>query len=57
MMSRRAHQQRDLFEADDPPVELSREQKHRLLPLLQAMLTEIMTLTSEEEVGDDEDHL
>lgn len=57
MRFRPVHQQRDLFEADDPPIEISFEQRCRLLPLLRAMLTEIMTPTASEEVGDDKDHV
>jgi len=57
MRFRPVHQQRDLFEPDDPPIEISFEQRCRLLPLLRAMLTEIMTPTASEEVGDDKDHV
>ncbi len=53
MTPRRANTQQDLFEAGDPPIELSRDQKQRLLPLLQTMLSEIVTPTSKE-AGDDE---
>jgi hypothetical protein len=52
-MSKHVNQQPDFFEANDPPIKLSGDQKRRLMPLLQAMLSEIMTPTSEE-VGDDE---
>jgi hypothetical protein len=57
MSSRRAYQQRDLFEADDPPIELSVQQRLQLLPLVQAMLAEITSPTTSEEVGDDEGHV
>lgn len=54
MKSRRADQQRDLFEANDPPIQLCDQHRHRLLPLVQAMLLEILTPTTSKEVGDDE---
>jgi hypothetical protein len=52
---KRANHQRDLFEASDPPILLCDQHRPRLLPLVQAMLLEILTPTAGKEVGDDED--
>jgi hypothetical protein len=57
MQSRCADQQRDLFEANDPPIQLCDQHKQPLMLLVQAMLLEILTPTISEEVGDDEDRL
>jgi hypothetical protein len=57
MQPRRADQQRDLFEANDPPIQLCDQHKQRLVLLVQVMLLEILTPTISEEVGDDEDQL
>lgn len=47
-------QQRDLFELNDPPVQLCVQIKQQLVPLVQAMLLEILTPPTSKEVGDDE---
>ncbi len=52
-----AGQQRDLFELNDPPVQLCDQHKQRLVPLVQAMLLAILAPTTSKEVGDDEDQL
>ena len=57
MQRKRADHQRDLFEANDPPIRLCDQHKQRLMLLVQAMLLEILTPTISEEVGDDEDQL
>jgi len=57
MQPRCTDQQRDLFEANDPPIQLCDQHKQRLMLLVQAMLLEILTPTISEEVGDDEDQL
>ena len=57
MQPRCAGQQRDLFELNDPPVQLGDQHKQRLVPLVQAMLLEILAPTTSKEVGDDEDQL
>jgi hypothetical protein len=57
MRRRRTDQQRDLFDASDPPIPLGDPHKHRLLPLVQAMLLETLTPTTSQEVGDDEGQL
>ena len=57
MQPRRADQQRDLFEANDPPIQLCDQHKQRLVLLVQVMLLEILTPAMSEEVGDDEDQL
>ena len=54
MQPRRASQQRDLFELNDPPIQVCDQQKQRLVPLVQAMLLEILTPPTSKEVGDDE---
>ncbi len=48
----------DLFERDDPPIVVPRDQKQQLVRLVQTMLIEIVTTSSaaRKEVGDDEDH-
>ncbi len=56
MRSRPAHRQRELFEADEVPHDLPLDLKQRVLPLLQAMMTEIMTPTPRVEIDNDEDH-
>jgi hypothetical protein len=57
MRRRRTDQQRDLFDASDPPIPLGDPHKQRLLPLVQAMLLETLTPTTSQEVGDDEGQL
>jgi hypothetical protein len=54
MQPKYANHQRDLFEANDPPIRLCDQQKQRLMLLVQAMLLEVLTPTISEEVGDDE---
>jgi len=49
-----ADRQRDLFGLNDPPVQLCVQIKQQLVPLVQAMLLEILTPTTSKEVGDDE---
>jgi hypothetical protein len=52
-------QQRDLFEPNKPPVILDRDDRLKLVPLVQALLTESLTPpppTSTEEAGDDQAH-
>lgn len=51
--------QRDLFEADKPPVILDPSERLKLVPLVQVLLTESLNpprLTSIEEAGDDQAH-
>ena len=55
MKPKRAGQLRDLFEVNDPPIQLCDQHRRRLLPLMQAMLLEILAPTASKEVGDDED--
>jgi hypothetical protein len=55
MKPKRANQQRDLFEVNDPPVQLCDQHRRRLLPLMQVMLLEILAPTASKEVDDDED--
>ena len=57
MRSRSAYRQRELFEEDKAPIELSPDLKQRVLPLLQAMMSEIVTPSARVEVDNDEDHL
>jgi len=57
MRSRSAYRQRELFEEDKAPIELSPDLKRRVLLLLQAMMSEIMTPTVRVEVDNDEDQL
>jgi hypothetical protein len=57
MRPRCATQQRDLFDVNDPPIQLRDPHKQRLLPLVQAMLLEILTPTTSKEVGNDEGQL
>lgn len=55
----RHRRQRDLFEPDQPPVILDPAGRRKLVPLVQALLTETLNLshpTSPEEVGDDQAH-
>ncbi len=54
MQRKWADHQRDMFEADDPPIRLCDLNKQRLMLLVQAMLLEVLTPTISEEVGDDE---
>jgi hypothetical protein len=54
MKAMRTEQQRDLFEVNDPPIILCEQHKHRLLPLVQAMLLEILTPVANKEVSHDE---
>jgi hypothetical protein len=51
---RHVDRQRDLFELDDPPIQLCGQRKQWLVPLVQAMLLEILTPPTSKEVGDDE---
>jgi hypothetical protein len=55
MKGKRADHQRDLFETNDPPIQLCDQHKHRLLPLVQVMLLEILAPTSSKGGDDDED--
>jgi hypothetical protein len=57
MPPRHAGHQRDLFELNDPAVQLCDQHQQRLVPLVQAMLLEILAPTTSKEVGDDEDPL
>jgi len=57
MQARRADQQRDLFEANDPPIQLCDQNKQRLVLLVRTLLLEILMPTISGEVGDDEDQL
>ena len=57
MRSKSAYRQRELFEADEVPVELPPDLKQRVMPLLQAMMSEIMTPNIKVEIDNDEDHL
>ncbi len=50
---------RDLFEPNKPPVILDRDDRLKLVPLVQVLLTESLTPpppTSTEEAGDDQAH-
>ena len=53
MKAMRVEQQRDLFEENDPPIILCEQHKHRLLPLVQAMLLEILAPVASEELSRD----
>jgi hypothetical protein len=53
MRLRPDHQQQELFEEEEPPIALSFEQRLQLLPLVQAMLAEIVTISADEEACDD----
>ena len=59
-LSRHPHRrQRDLFEPDKPPVTLGPNDRLKLVPLVQALLTETLTpsgQTRTEEAGDDQAH-
>ena len=57
MQPRRADQQRDLFDANDPPIQLCDQHKQRLVLLVRTLLLEILMPTISGEVGDDEDQL
>ena len=57
MRLRPDHQQQELFEEEEPPIALSLEQRLRLLPLVQAMLAEIVTISGDEEGSDDQGHV
>lgn len=57
MRPRSADGQRDLFDVNDPSIQLRDPHKQRLLPLVQAMLLEIVTPKMSKEVGDDEGQL
>ncbi len=55
----RHRRQRDLFEPDKPPVILAADDRLKLMPLVQALLTETLNpprLASTEEGGDDQTH-
>jgi hypothetical protein len=54
MRLRPDHQQQELFEEEEPPIALSFEQRLQLLPLVQAMLAEIVTISADEEARDDQ---
>jgi hypothetical protein len=54
MRLRPDHQQQELFEEEEPPIALSFEQRLQLLPLVQAMLAEIVTVSADEEARDDQ---
>lgn len=57
MRLRPDHQQQELFEEEEPPIALSFEQRLQLLPLVQAMLAEIVTTSAGEEASDDQGHV
>ena len=57
MRLRPDHQQQELFEEEEPPIALSLEQRLQLLPLVQAMLAEIVTISAGEEASDDQGHV
>ena len=57
MRSKPDHQQQELFEEEKPPIALSFDQRLRLLPLVQAMLAEILTISASEEASDDQGHV
>jgi hypothetical protein len=57
MRARHADRQRDLFELNNPPIQLCDQYKQRLVPLVQAMLLEILVPTISKEVGDDKGQL
>ena len=57
MRSRPDRQQQELFEEEKPPIALSFDQRLRLLPLVQAMLAEILTISASEEASDDQGHV
>ena len=57
MQRKRADHQRDLFEANDPPIRLCDQHKQRVMQLVQAMLLEILPTTTSKEVGGDEGQL
>jgi hypothetical protein len=46
----------DLFALDDPPIPLAEAERTKLLPLVSALLTETLGVTTETEASDDEDH-
>jgi hypothetical protein len=50
-------QQQELFEEEEPPIALSFEQRLRVLPLVRAMLAEIVTISAGEEASDDQGHI
>ncbi len=52
------NRQRNLFEIEDPPTTLPVERRAKLLPLLQALLMEMLTddAAAVEEDGHDQDH-
>ena len=53
-MTRNAlNHQPDLFENDEPPVQLPKTQRDRLATLVQALLTEIAVALATGEAGDD----
>jgi len=59
-MRRRQAVQRDLFEPDSPARAIAADQRARLLPLLEALLAEVMagerTLADRREGGHEQDH-
>ena len=57
MRSKPDHQQQELFEEEKPPIALSFDQRLRLLPLVQAMLAEILTISASEEASDNQGHV
>ena len=53
-MTRKAvNHQPDLFEDDEPPIQLTTAQRDRLTTLVQALLTEIAVALAAGEAGDD----
>ncbi len=52
------NRQRNLFEIEDPPPTLPGERRTKLLPLLQALLMEMLTddAAAVQEDGHDQDH-
>ncbi len=60
MRGRQTALQRDLFEADSSARAIKPDQRARLIPLLEALLAEVMTsqraATEQREGGHDQDH-
>ena len=50
-----SHRQPDLFSPKDPPVPMATSERTRLLPLVSALLTEMLAVVAVTE-GRDEDH-
>ena len=52
-----SHRQSDLFALDEPPMPpLTEIERTRLLPLISALLREILEVIAEVEASNDEDH-